>query len=418
MKDMEKGDFNYAFISSKYAMECIRVWSKRSSLLHLIVMVELGEASVFKNTGSILIPVYSLSLANVLNGVPSAGGGHPLAREIHFSAPDARILIVDDIATNLRVAAELMAPYNMTIDTCLSGSEAVALAKKNRYDVIVMDHMMPGMDGVEAAMLIRNLEADDDYYRNLPIIALTANALSGQREMLLKNGIDDFLAKPIEMQKLHEIMEKWIPREKQAEPCGVPADSDMMKCPEIEGIDTEAGLTRIGGSVAAYLRILTVFYRDANERIKQIKDAAASADIPLYTTLVHALKSASRNIGALDVGDLAEELEIAGDNRDTAAIRAKTQTLLEKLRSLTKNISAALIRNTADTREETDLPSLRLEGLKDALLHMDIEAVNKLISDYMSMSLTPKAKELITDINQDILLFEYDKAVERINLVL
>ncbi|MDR2079009.1 MAG: response regulator [Treponema sp.] len=420
MRELEGGNFDYAFVPSKYAMDSIRIWGKRRVPLHLIVMVDLGEASVYKDTGSIMLPIHSLSLANLLNGVSDADKSQPRFGGVGFNAPDAKILIVDDIATNLRVAVELMAPYNMHIDTCQSGPEAIFMARQNRYDLIFMDHMMPEMDGIEAVAKIRNLGSgtDEEYYRNLPIVALTANALSGQQEMFLKNGINDFLAKPIEVQKLNDILEKWIPKEKQIRVSGGSMYSDSIKAPRIEGINVEAGIVNVGGSVAAYQRILTVFYRDANERIEQIRAAVDSGNIALYTTLVHALKSASRSIGALDFGDFAAEMERAGNNQDITTIHGKTDELLEELRIITDNISAALEQNVPNAVEAADVSVLHLENLKEALINMDIKEVNKLVSDYLSMPMTAKVKEVINEINQDILLFEYDKAIEKIDMFL
>ncbi|GBU23492.1 sensor kinase [Fibrobacteria bacterium R8-3-H12] len=128
---------------------------------------------------------------------------------IKFSAPKAKILVVDDMGTNLKVAEGLMRPYKMQIDTCLSGIEAIEKIKADNYDLVFMDHMMPEMDGIEATKIIRETHA------NLPIVALTANAVSGTREMFLSNGFNDFLSKPIDIVKLNSILEKWIPKEKQ-----------------------------------------------------------------------------------------------------------------------------------------------------------------------------------------------------------
>ncbi|GHS92648.1 hypothetical protein FACS1894139_11940 [Planctomycetales bacterium] len=134
------------------------------------------------------------------------------ADAVRFLAPTARVLVVDDIATNLKVANGLLADYQMQIDTCLSGEDAVALARKNEYDVIFMDHMMPEMDGIEATKLIREL---GERWRNLPIIALTANAVGGMREMFLASGFNDFLSKPIDTEKLNALLEQWLPPTKR-----------------------------------------------------------------------------------------------------------------------------------------------------------------------------------------------------------
>ncbi|MDR2103778.1 MAG: response regulator, partial [Treponema sp.] len=368
------------------------------------------------------MPIYSISLANVLNGVTT--NENDLARDggIRLTAPSARVLVVDDIATNLRVAAELLAPYRMIIDTSLSGAEAIEMIKENHYDLVFMDHMMPQMDGVQAAALIREMGKHDPYYRDLPIIALTANAIFGQREMFLQNGIDDFLAKPIEMQKLNALLERWIPKEKQIKNVDLETQgiSGMMRLPEINGINVKAGIQNTGCSPEAYMRILSIFCRDSQERIVQIKDAADSGDITLYTTLVHALKSACRSIGALSCGDFAARLEEAGHKGDWDAIRRDTAGFLEELQNVTDNILSVLEKDAekSDEPETAELSSLQLEFLKEALLNMDIELVNKLITDYTGKPLDKKTRDFIADIEQHILLFDYEKAVEKLNRLL
>jgi len=129
---------------------------------------------------------------------------------IKFTAPNAKVLVVDDIDANLKVVKGLMQPYKMQVDLCRGGAEAIEMVKANSYDLVFMDHMMPDMDGVEATKLIR--EAG---YAELPIIALTANAVSGVKEMFLKNGFNDFLSKPIDPVELNAVLEKWLPEERQ-----------------------------------------------------------------------------------------------------------------------------------------------------------------------------------------------------------
>jgi signal transduction histidine kinase/CheY-like chemotaxis protein/HPt (histidine-containing phosphotransfer) domain-containing protein len=430
-QDLEKGDYDYAFISSKHAMDCIYTLGKRDSPLQLVIMVELGEVSVFREVSSILMPVYSVTLANVLNdrrhdeGIPSQA----VKLNIHFTAPEANVLIVDDISTNLRVAKELMNPYNMNIHTCLSGAEAVELVEQSRYDLVFMDHMMPGMDGIEATARIRALEYGDGYLRKLPIIALTANAVTGQRELFLQSGIDDFLAKPIDIQKLNDILEKWLPREKriaiprtqeEAGPDESEADDsesiDIPGVDAISGLDAEAGLRNIGGSPEVYFDILADFCRDAESRAVKITEALENGDTKLYITLVHALKGAARSIGATETGEAAAWLEKSAETEAPALIREKTAELLENLRSLADNIkNAEKERENADGRERKDLSALNLEALKAALAGMDIEAVNKILLEYSGLSLDTETKAKIADVEQHILMFEYDKAIEKIN---
>ena len=132
-----------------------------------------------------------------------------------FISPETRVLIVDDIATNLILAKGLLKPYKMQIDLCKSGKEAIEAIQSKDYDLVFMDHKMPGIDGVEATRRLRELGSQDSYYRELIVVALTANAVSGTKEMFLENGFNDFLSKPIEMAELNKILERWIPKSKR-----------------------------------------------------------------------------------------------------------------------------------------------------------------------------------------------------------
>jgi signal transduction histidine kinase/CheY-like chemotaxis protein len=203
--------YPYVFVPGGFAEKTADFIKKRGISTSLITVLDLRDPVPPGNRRSISLPVFTVSLANVFNGPPEE-----LRREkspAKFIAPDARILVVDDNRTNLVVAKGLLSPYRMDITLCSSGREAVALAQQNHYDIIFMDHMMPGMDGVEAAAAIRSLEGD--WFRDVPIIALTANAVAGMREEYLSKGFSDFVSKPIEIPKLEEVMERWIPQEKR-----------------------------------------------------------------------------------------------------------------------------------------------------------------------------------------------------------
>jgi len=129
-----------------------------------------------------------------------------------FIAPDFRVLIVDDNSANLKVAVGLLAPYEMKVDACQSGTAALALVQKNEYDLVLMDHMMPGMDGVETLAALRSLGGR---FEKLPVVAFTANAMTGMREFFMEKGFDGYLSKPIELPKLNELIESRVPAEKR-----------------------------------------------------------------------------------------------------------------------------------------------------------------------------------------------------------
>jgi signal transduction histidine kinase/DNA-binding response OmpR family regulator/HPt (histidine-containing phosphotransfer) domain-containing protein len=417
IRDIRGDQFDYAFVPSRYAVEATASWEASGSPVKLTVMLNSDDMSSSHRVGSVHLPIYSCVLANVLNGAREMEKHMFRPDRIGFTAPTARILVVDDLPTNLRVAEELMKPYGMKIDTCLSGSEALDLTRLNRYDMVFMDHMMPEMDGLTATDLIRKQGVENGsnaYYRNLPIIMLTANAVAGQREMFLKNGVDDFLSKPIDVGKLNKILETWIPQEKKEKnmaPSGTKESPGDL--PAIPGIDIREGLKNSGGSLHSYTGILSYYCRDVDERIPLIRQAAADADFSSYTTMVHAVKGASRSIGAGAVGDLAAELEAAGRGQNTGVITEKTDALLQNLRELTGHIRAAL-----GEQEEEDsyleVSDLGLEVLREALSTMDTGAVNSLLSGMNDRKLNRATKKYVADLENHILLFEYDEAVNKI----
>jgi CheY-like chemotaxis protein len=176
------------------------------------VTSEYGKGSVF--TAALIQGVVALRPRD-------AAGARGKTRKITFIAPEAEVLVVDDLPGNLLVAEGLLAPYRMRLFTCANGHEAVDLIKARPFDLVLMDHMMPEMDGVEAVGIIRAMP--DERCRTTPVIALTANAVSGMRDMFLENGFSDFLPKPIEIAKLDALLQKWIPESKRLKTaCGDP----------------------------------------------------------------------------------------------------------------------------------------------------------------------------------------------------
>jgi signal transduction histidine kinase/CheY-like chemotaxis protein len=424
-------NYDYAFIPARYAAVCVSCLEESASAVKLIVMLNADDMSSSFRTGNAHLPIHSASLANILNGMEAEK--HTIWKDcIGFTAPDARILVVDDLPTNLRVAEELMKPYGMKIDACLSGSDALSLVKQNRYDIVFMDHMMPEMDGLMTTELIRKQGGprEEAYFRDLPIIMLTANAMAGQREMFLENGINDFLAKPINLGKLNSILLKWIPREKQHEsapaaagdrPRQRGAGDPPLPFPAVPGIEIETGLQNAGGSPEAYKNILSYFRTDMEERIPQIQEAAEKEDWAFYTTAIHAIKGASRSIGAMELGADAAELETAGREKNAGLAAAKTGALLEKLRSLLGHIDSILGKPGAEQGNgrgpedeglsPQDAAGLGLEDLKEALNNMDTEKINAVLAEINAKAQSPGVKKIVSRIEQCVLLFEYEEAV-------
>jgi signal transduction histidine kinase/CheY-like chemotaxis protein len=210
-RELEHGAYPFAFVSAAIVEEAAEKIKSRYLHTSLAVLANPGELVSWHNIPMLIMPAYVVSIANVLN--QRTNFDQQKQRSVHFVVPDARILVVDDIATNVKVAEGLLTLYQPIIHTCYDGHTAVELVKKHHYDLVFLDHMMPGMDGIETVAAIRLLDAPR--FRDLPIVAMTANAVFGMKEMFLANGFNDYLAKPIEITKLDAILAKWIPMDKR-----------------------------------------------------------------------------------------------------------------------------------------------------------------------------------------------------------
>ncbi|MDR3145336.1 MAG: response regulator [Treponema sp.] len=393
----------------------------------VVLLTDYGMDPENYNQRILFQPVHVLSIANLLN---NRGDGQDYAEHekglIEFTAPSARVLIVDDVITNLKVAEGLMVPYQMTIDICKSGAEAIELVQERRYDLIFMDHMMPGMDGIEATNIIRRLEGDDAYYRQVPIIALTANAMSGMREMFLEKGFNDYLAKPIEMFRLNKILERWIPAEKQAaKPRGKTERDRVDRCypsiAPIPGIDTGRGLMLCGGSVENYRKILSLYRKDAETRLAQLEKLPAEGNISLFVTQVHALKSASANIGAIGLSEQAARLEKAGEAGDIGFIEERLNRFCADLEAITRAIHAALEQDSQG--EEPSGGQEHISGaelaallrLREALLMEHIGRIDALLSELSALPLGRALQNCLDNVSDKALVSEFKEAARMVD---
>jgi signal transduction histidine kinase/HPt (histidine-containing phosphotransfer) domain-containing protein/ActR/RegA family two-component response regulator len=446
-RELPRKNYAYVFISAD-ALEGTGELIKKGNLPVMpVLLVERNEITPVRGISFINMPVYCLPVANILNGVTVAE--YRKTPEQRFIAPDIKILIVDDLLTNLNVARGLLARYEMDITTSLSGREAVALVKTNDYDFIFMDHMMPEMDGIEAAAAIRAWEAEQKPPRkSVPIIALTANAMSGMKEMFLDRGFNDYLSKPIEISRLEELIARWAPPEKRIRtgvapgevvPFGVVPFGDKEPAGIgglfIPGIDIARGITMTGGTLPGFRQVLSSFLKDAEQRLVYLSTAPGAgcgeADLRTFTTQVHALKSAAATIGAAELSAGAAELEKAGNAGDAEAIREKLPAFYERLKAATEGIRAALsaekARNSGAAGDDAAPPSVLnaaepgiralLRELQDALEQMDIVTVNRLVIELEQQPLDEATRETIETISDQVLMSDFDEALDSVRML-
>ena len=258
-------------------------------------------------------------------------------------APYARVMVVDDNSTNLDVAKGLMKPYGMQIDCMTGGQQAVDAirAEKYRYNAIFMDHLMSGMDGIEATRLIR--EIGTEYAKNIPIIALTANAVAGNEEMFLNSGFQAFLSKPIDISQLDAVIRTWIQDAKQEELFAGDqpnwqerrsvsdrrSSMDRRKLYlKLLGLDMKKGLEQFGNNEEVYNDILRTYASDTKPLLKSI-EYVSREKLSEYAIIVHGIKGSSRSVFSDTIGDFAETLEKAAKAGDFNYVKRHNRTFLD-----------------------------------------------------------------------------------------
>ncbi|MCR5702077.1 MAG: response regulator [Lachnospiraceae bacterium] len=274
--------------------------------------------------------------------------GHRRYKE-KFTAPSADVLVVDDNQMNLMVFSSLLNQTKVRIDMALSGDEGLSFAYDKKYDIIFLDHMMPEKDGIETLREMKAQRGNPNI--NTPVICLTANAISGAREEYISEGFDDYLTKPIEPSKLEDMLIMYISEEKiirsdiDDEVYEV-SDNDDNELPEfvknISEIDVDTGITN-NGNVAAYIETMKVYAKMSDEYTDEIEGLMRAGDIKNATIKIHALKSTSRIIGALDIGELAQKLENAGKANDIDTLNAELEILLTRARNVGELLKPLLV---------------------------------------------------------------------------
>ncbi len=333
---------------------------------------ELGAISLHK-------PLYSVNFCQAINreALPSA----PKAEDaLSFTAPEAKILLVDDNEMNQKVALGLLEPLKMQIDTAADGKMALEILEKDQsYHLVFMDHMMPVMDGIEATHAIRKLEGA--YYQSLPIIALSANATSEARKMFQQEGLNDFVGKPIQMRDISQCLLKWLPARLIRKGEKAPQATEEDALPEIEGLDVEEGL-RNCGTRKLFLSLLGDFYKLIDPKTEQLKRCLEEDQLRDYTIEVHALKNTARMIGAMELSRLFYEMEQAGNAGDKETILQRTPSVLALYQSY-KPILAPFAQADQGDKAQVSREVLRetLMRLHDAMDAFDLDGADQAMGE-------------------------------------
>ena len=334
----KREEFNQIFISLlEYQEDPIYFDSLAKRKNVHIILDHYDDARVQnKNLSKIYKPFFVLSISAALKNAMVQNGEKIVEVENHqMYAPEAHILVIDDNRMNIRVVEGLLKTYGVKVSYALSGQEGIDMLASKAYDLILLDHMMPGMDGVETFHNIR--KKTDAYYKEIPIIALTANAIAGAREMFIKEGFTDFIAKPVESSVLQRTLKRHLPAEKmeKMESMAVEkapaAQKNVVVQEEFEigDLDISKGIMYCG-SKENYLEILTSQRDSGKEIMEQTKNLFEKEDWKNYVIVVHGIKSAMMSIGAVKLSEMAKALEFAGKGEDYDFIRREHHSMIQE----------------------------------------------------------------------------------------
>ena len=341
-----------------------------------------------------------------------------------LKAPNARILVVDDYTMNLAVFQSLLKQTLIHVDTAESGDAGLRLAGASKYDVIFLDHMMPGKDGIETLQELKASGGNPN--ADTPVICLTANAISGAREQYISAGFYDYLTKPVDPMQLEEMLIKYIPDEKvhvdfedgeeEAQEAQESADTpavpeDLIPLQESGVLDVNAGIY-FSGSPDAYRKILKKFTRSLDDKIKEINDYYTDGNTETYTIKVHALKSSLKTIGAAALGEEAQALENAGKQGDFDYIKTHHTGFMDNVASMKKTLDETL------GDQETDPSSLPeatgelmrkvWEEIRHAAEEMDSYSLDNIFSRMEAYSIPEPDRELFGKLKAASEEFDYD----------
>lgn len=372
----------------------------------------------------------------------------------HMICPGIKVLVVDDEPMNLMVAEGIFKEYQMKVKTAQSGVEAISICGKEDFDLIFLDHMMPEMDGVETLKRLRKFHTDTG--KELTVIAFTANAVSGAREMFLREGFSEFVSKPIEDLELERVLKKVLPKsaieyvdeidmagnevEYIGEQSCEKAESIDGQIPKINseedkiirlkniGLNIQSGIQYSRGDMEFYEELLTRFAQDAERKSVEMVDFYEKEDFANYRILVHALKSAAKMVGADDLSEMARKVEEAAKNSDVAYIKGHHEELLEKYHEMEHGIldvfdfgeTVSVQEDSGDCTEiSTDELVRRLAELKESLDTYEADKAEALMSEMSGAVYQGKpVNELLHDVRQDVDDFELSAASGKVEALI
>ena len=398
------------------------------------IIVVADERFALPDNGRVKLlnkPFYSFMIASVLNA--EASGDTEILKEKRMLCPGVKVLVVDDEPMNRRVAEEIFKGYQMQVQTAESGRMAIDLCEREDFDLVFLDHMMPEMDGIETLKRLRKIHTDSG--RGLTVIAFTANAVSGAREMFLKEGFDEFVSKPIEYSEMEHVLRKVLPKSaiiwvdeniENIEKGDKNFEKDSRH--EVVQINTKSALAYCKNDMNFYQELLHKFVVDADKKKSEIDHYLKREDYDNYRIVIHALKSTAKMIGADALSELAQELEAAVQNKDIGYVREHHEEMLLEYSRVVDRISETM----DDKKNDTDKPIAkneaeisgdelleRLTELKEGLAAFEIDKSEAVISEMSETVYMGKdVGEFLREVRKDVEDYEFREAKKKVEKLL
>ena len=423
--------FTHLIIGTKEYYEDQVLFDNLAAEMPVILVVDREEnISINNNIHVLYKPYNAMTLAEFFNGGDILHSPKKYLELERFVAPNAKILVVDDNLMNLKVVEGLLRKYRIKITAASSGEEALKIIDSREFDFVFMDHMMPGMDGIECLHAIRAKQGN--YYQKVPIIALTANAIAGSREMFLAEGFNDFVAKPIDNTVLDAVLRKYIPLEKQIADKqgnvnkGVIDNDDIFA--QMKGIDRDTALTYCGGSISDYIDLASIYYETGLKYHDDLIKYYEEKDWKNYSILTHSIKSTSKTIGALDLSELAYKEEVASKQEDINTINEYHEALLNEYTRVLEMIgnNPKIIKQEETTEEDAeDSKDMSLKKFKEFMTELkgrietfETSSIKEVVEKYKHFKYQDKKlEEIISPIIEKIEDFDFEGAKENLEKI-
>ena len=342
-----------------------------------------------------------------------------------FIAPMAKVLAVDDNVTNIKVIQGILSMYQIRVDTATSGQECLEKLQNNHYHLILMDQMMPIMDGIETTRAIRELP--DKEVRNTPVIALTANAIRGAREMFMENGFQDYISKPMDIGILEKILRKYLPNEFIHLVDKKNPKISLGKPIQIPQVDVDAGIANYGNSRQRYIQILRYIYDDGEEQIARMRKQVRNKKYDEFLFEAHALKGLAKGIGAMELSELARMQEMAAREKHYNVIDEGADHLFEQYQMLLANIKFVFQENGIALTEEVKVQDVELTAseytaqllsMMGSLDMLEQQEAEKKVNALLSFRMEDEKRRTLEDVRRCVKNFDYEEAKKLVQKLL